>query len=72
MVEADLLIGNLRQQVRNLQSLLNYLEGRQAVETDDYSYSHTRLQELIQDLKSLERFSLDRGRIHNLRAVWLN
>ncbi len=72
MVEAELLIGHLRRQVRNLQSLLNYLENRDAVGTEDYSYSHTRLRELIGDLKALERFSLERGTVYNLRAVWMN
>ena len=32
MVEAELLIGQLRSQVRNLQSLLNYLENRLRVD----------------------------------------
>ncbi len=35
MVEAELLIGHLRNQVRHLQSLLHYLEGRDAIESDD-------------------------------------
>lgn len=72
MVEAELLIGHLRHQVRNLQSLLNYLEGRDTIQGDDYTYSHTRLRELIGGLKALEKFSLERGTIHNLRAVWMN
>ena len=72
MVEAELLIGHLRRQVRNLQSLLNYLESREAVQDEEYAYSHTRLRELIGDLKALERFSLERGTVHNLRAVWMN
>ncbi len=72
MVEAELLIGHLRRQVRNLQSLLNYLEDRDAVGMEDYAYSHTRLRELIGDLRALERFSLERDTVHNLRAVWMN
>ena len=72
MVEAELLIGHLRQQVRNLQSLLNYLESRDQVHGEDYTFSHSRLRELIGGLKALEKFSLERGTMHNLRAVWLN
>lgn len=72
MVEAELLIGHLRRQVRNLQSLLNYLESRKIVQDEDYSYSHTKLRELIHGLKGLERFSSERGSAHSLRAAWLN
>ncbi len=72
MVESELLIGHLRRQVRNLQSLVNFLEGRQLLEREDYSYSQARLRELIGGLKELERFSLQRGTVHNLRAAWLN
>ena len=72
MVESDLLISHLRGQIRNLQSLLIYLEGREEVRGEDYSYSHAKLRELIGGLKSLERFSLQRGTAHNLRAAWLN
>jgi hypothetical protein len=72
MVEAELLIGHLRRQVRNLQSLLSYLENRDQVAHEDYSYSHTKLRELIAGLRELERFSLQRGTVHNMRAAWLN
>jgi hypothetical protein len=72
MVEAELLIAHLRRQVRHLQSLLNYLESCDQVSHDEYSYSHARLRELITGLKELERFSLQRGTIHNMRAAWLN
>ena len=72
MVEAELLIGPLRSQVRNLQSLLNYLEGRSTVDPEDYSYSHSKLRELITRLQELERFSSQRGTIHRLWAAWLN
>ena len=72
MVEAELLIGHLRSQVRNLQALLNYLESRSTVEHDDYSYSRVRLQELITGLRELERFSAQRQAAHRLRATWLN
>jgi hypothetical protein len=72
MVEAELLIGHLRSQVRNLQSLLHYLENREAVEHDDYSYSHGKLRELIGNFKELQRFTSQRGAMHRLRAEWLN
>ena len=72
MVEAELLIGHLRRHVRDLQSLLNFLESRDAVRHEDYSYSHAKLRELIDNLKGLERFSGQRGTVHSLRAAWLN
>ena len=72
MMEAELLIGHLRSQVRNLQSLLKYLENRAVLDDEDYSYSHAKLYDLIGSLRNLERFSLDHGTMHNLRAVWLN
>ena len=72
MVEAELLIGQLRSQVRNLQSLLSYLENRQQVDGEDYSYSRAKLQEMIRRLQELERFSAQRGAAHRLRAEWLN
>ena len=72
MVEAELLIGHLRSQVRNLQSLLNYLESRQHVEQDDHAYSQTKLREMIERLRKLEHFSSTRGAVHRLRAAWLN
>ena len=72
MVEAELLIGHLRRHVRSLQSLLNYLESRADVQYEDYSYSHSKLRELISSLKELERFSSQRGAAHSLRAAWLN
>ncbi len=72
MVEAELLIGQLRSQVHNLQSLMNYLENRNVLGDEEYSYSHAKLRELIGGLRQLERFSSDRGTAHGLRAVWLN
>ena len=72
MVEAELLIGQLRAHVRNLQSLLSYLENRHQVDGEDYSYSHAKLQEMIRRLLELERFSAQRGAAHRLRAEWLN
>ena len=72
MVEAELLIGHLRKQVRNLQSLLSYLENRDRVQHEDYAYSLVKLRELISGLRELEGFSSQRGEIHRLRAEWLN
>jgi hypothetical protein len=72
MVEAELLIGHLRRHVRDLQSLLNYLESRDAVRHEDYTYSHSKLRELISRLRGLEKFSEQRGTVHSLRAAWLN
>ena len=72
MVEAELLIGQLRAQVRDLQSLLNYLENRLRVDEQDYAYSRAELQELISGLQELERFASQRGAIRGLRAEWLN
>jgi hypothetical protein len=72
MVEAELLIGNLRGQVRHMQSLLNYLESRQQVQSEDFSYSAGRLRELIARLKELERFSCRRGDALRMRASWMN
>ncbi len=72
MVEAELMIGQLRRQALDLQSLLHYLESRNAMADDDYSYSHAKLRELITHLKQLERFSSQRANTSSLRAVWLN
>ena len=72
MVEAECLIGHLRDQVRGLQALLNYLESRSVVGGDDYAYSRTKLHSLIGQLKALERFSSTHGRVSQLQAVWLN
>jgi len=72
MVEAEFVIANLRGQVRNLQGMLNYLESREGVGQEEYSYLQTRLQEVIGRLKDMRRFSLDRGERHRLRAQWIN
>ncbi len=72
MVEAELLIGHLRKQVRNLQSLLSYLENRDTVQHEDYAYSRIKLRELIGGLKELEGFSSQRSGIHRLRVERLN
>jgi len=72
MVEAELLISHLRRQMRDMQSLVNYLESRDRVAREDFSYSRSKLRELIAGLKDLERFSLQRATAHNMRAAWLN
>lgn len=72
MVDAELLIGQLRGQVRHMQSLLNYLESRPHVEVDDFAYSGGKLREMIARLKELERFSCQRGAALRMRASWMN
>ena len=72
MVEAELVICNLRSQVRNLQSLLNYLEDREAIGHEDYSYVQTTLHEVIGRLRDMERFSGKRREQCMARAQWLN
>ena len=72
MVEAEFVIGHLRNQVRDLQSLLNYLEDREAVGHEEYGYVQTRLRDVIGRLKEMQRFSSERGEKHLLRAQWLN
>lgn len=72
MVESEFVIGSLRTQVRDLQSLLNYLESREGVGHEEYTYLQCRLREVIGRLKQTERFSVERGGEHRLRAQWLN
>ncbi|GEM_PF-2466274 len=72
MVDEEFVLGHLRSQVRDLQSLLNYLESREAVAYDDYAYLHTKLHEVIGRLKEMERFSFRRGHTGGLHAHWLN
>lgn len=72
MVEAEFVIGNLRAQVRNLQSMLHYLESRDSVGHEEYAYLGTRLREIVTRLKDMQRFSSDRGEKHRLLAQWLN
>ncbi len=72
MVEAEFVICHLRSQVRHLQSLLNYLESRDAVGYEDYSYTQTKLREVIGRLREMERFSSHRGASHLLQAQWVN
>ncbi len=69
MVEEEFVISHLRSQVGNLQSLLNYLESRDAVGEDEYVFLHTKIREVIGRLKDMERWSSRRG---GLRAEWLN
>jgi hypothetical protein len=72
MIEAELVICNLRSQVRNLQSLLNYLEAREVIGHEDYSYVRAKLQEVIGRLRDMERFSGQRREHQLMRAQWLN
>lgn len=72
MVESEFVICHLRNQVRYLQSLLNYLESRETVRQEDYAYVQTRLREVIGQLKEMQRFSATRGGRPSLQAQWLN
>ena len=70
MMEAEQLIIGLRGQVRTLQSMLNYLESRDALERDDYAFCETKLKDIVRSLQGLQEFAAkERG---GLRAVWLN
>ena len=72
MVEADLLIGHLRSQARELQSLLSYLENREGLRAEDYTYSQSKLCQLIRQLKELAQFSARHASAQQLQAHWLN
>lgn len=72
MVEAEFVIGNLRNQIRSLQSMLHYLESREAVGYEEYAYLGFHLREIVLRLKEMQKFSSDRGERHLLRAQWLN
>lgn len=63
---------HLRSQVRNLQSMLNYLESREGVGDEEYAYLQTKLHEMIGRLKEMKRFSSQRVGVPGLRAQWLN
>lgn len=69
MVEAEYLIGRLRNQVLDLQKLLQYLESREQVEREDFPLLHAKLREVIKQLKQTERYSSQR---QSLPAIWLN
>ena len=72
MVEAEYVICNLRSQARDLQAMLDYLESREMVASEDYSLLHTKLREVIKQLKAMERYSSQRKAMPCLKAVWLN
>jgi len=72
MVECELFLGNLRSQLCDLQSLVNYLENRDGVGYEEYSYSFARLQEVVKRLEELKKLSSRRGDANYLRAQWLN
>jgi hypothetical protein len=72
MVEAEYIICRLRNQARDLQQLLHYLESRERVEREDFSFLHTRLRHVIKQLKETERYSSQRKSMPCLKAVWLN
>ncbi len=72
MVEAEFVICHLRSQVRNLQSMLNYLESREGVGDEEYAYLQTKLHEVIGRLRDVQRFSGRRSDLQQLQAQWLN
>ena len=72
MVEAEYMICHLRSQAHNLQVLLHYLESREKVEEQDYSFLHAKLRDAIKQLKEMERYSSQRKSMPCLKAVWLN
>ena len=72
MAEAEFVICHLRSQVRNLQSMLNYLESREGVGDEEYAYLQTKLHEVIGRLRDVQRFSGRRSDLQQLQAQWLN
>ncbi len=72
MTEAEFVICHLRSQVRDLQSLLSYLESREGIERDDYSFIQTKLHEVIRHLKKTAKLSSERSDASAFRATWLN
>ncbi len=71
MADTEYVINGLRSQMRDLQSVVNYLESREAVAGEDYAYISGRLRELVAQLRTLEQFSSAR-RSSTQRAGWLN
>ncbi len=72
MVESEVLIAHLRRQVQELQTLVDHLEHRRALETDTRAYSQAKLHLLITRLHELERFSRERVAAHSARPAWWN
>ena len=72
MVETELVICHLRTQVRNLQSLLSYLENREMLGEDEFAYLDEKLREVVVRLREMQRVSTPRGPQSLLRASWLN
>ena len=72
MVGAELLIGDLRNQTRELQSLLNYLESCEMVGHEEYAYLHVQLRWVIGRLRKMDQLSSKRGVQFYLPARWLN
>lgn len=71
MADTEYVINCLRSQMRDLQSVVNYLESREAVAGEDYAYVSGQLRELVAQLRALEQFSAAR-RSASRRAGWLN
>ncbi|OGW91849.1 MAG: hypothetical protein A3D28_05080 [Omnitrophica bacterium RIFCSPHIGHO2_02_FULL_63_14] len=76
MVEEEFVMSSLRGQMGTLQSLVNYLEGRDIVGQDEHSYLQRQLREVIGRLREMERVSKRRSESGasglTLHAGWLN
>ena len=72
MLETELVICHLRDQVRQLHSLVQFLDVRDTVLHEDCAYLQVKLHEVIGRLRAMEKFSSQRGTAHTLRAAWLN
>jgi hypothetical protein len=73
MTNTEFVISHLRSQVRDLQSLLNYLESLEAVEHDDCRFIKTKLQDVIRHLKKTSQLSFGRNEAtRGFTAHWLN
>lgn len=74
MVENEFFILHLRSGVHDLQALVNYLENREGVGYEEYSYSQARLQQVVKRLQELEKFyskRLDPDMLQ-AQAQWVN
>ena len=55
MVRDDILIGSLRIPVWGLQELVNYLESRRDLSSEDAVFCQQRVKETVKQLRALER-----------------
>jgi hypothetical protein len=71
MEPEDLLIGRLQNYIRELQRLLDYLESREKLKDEDYSFSRVTLKNLMRNMKDSEGLSRNSGSGF-LMGNWLN